>query len=440
MIWDLWHKHLENSNETKNDDSVYEHLTGLMGVYRRVIAIAQTTYDNPAVRALVFGICEVLASRVSEFEENNGGTDLIEREWEELGTIIKVQVLALEEANIGENTAIPSILDALRESYQQLGPVIENMQSILHSPPGKAENCITFEEFESRLLAAQADLPQSPEREDFLAALDEETAVLLDGINTKKEAYTLQRTMGAEVLLAEEITGVFEKVVLPDETTEAAEREILAGIKETIEIKVQSLKESVQAFVKQGGETIRKFTDEKPEIPDEEKKAIIAGVRAAWFEEPPQEVEISAFLDLCLNGGIFAPCLERMENHVRLYTDTLEKQLTRFKREILLYEICTYEEILTHSVSRLRESKNPVVLSAVLILDDTFRALEVILKKNNIFVIRPAVKEIFNAKEHEVLVAEKNDEFEKGEIIKVMTAGYKYKEQIILRANVIAAR
>jgi len=47
---------------------------------------------------------------------------------------------------------------------------------------------------------------------------------------------------------------------------------------------------------------------------------------------------------------------------------------------------------------------------------------------------------MFNPKEHEVLMAESNADFKKGEIVKVMNSGYRRKDLILLRANVIAAR
>ena len=475
------------------ETSVLEHLQGLMGVYRRIIEFSEAQkFENATVSALVFGICEVLKLRVREFEEHekkeifeeslakisekisaqkeNFSTgvrveksenwddsfemilrgslyeifslyceglrlcqqqvgffsDLIERETDELSTIVKVQVLALEDAGGGENPAIPSIIDALREAFQQLTPVAE----ILKKPATKI-NYRSFEEFEKFLLdALENSSSDSPERKKFFDALDAQTLSRADEISTdyKKAAYNLQRVTGAEILLAEEITRVFEKISLPDLEENSPEREILAGIKETIEIKISGLHESIQIFSKQCGETVKKFFDEKPAVSDDDKKNILDAARSAWLakQEIPDE--------------IFLLTRERAQRHINLFSEILEKQTMRFKKEILLYEICTYEEILTHSVSRLRDSKNPTVLSAVLALDDTFRALEINLKKNNVAVIRPAVKEMFNAREHEVLVAEKHDGFEKGEIIKIMTAGYKFREQVILRANVIAAK
>ncbi|MCL2386726.1 MAG: nucleotide exchange factor GrpE [Defluviitaleaceae bacterium] len=533
------------------DEAVYAHLVELMGVYRHVISQAENyPFESPTVRALIGGLCEVLNSRLREFEEARQGdtasnpitaekkaiidsaqasasglidrqrrgfvtglrdedsqewdesfdmilradfydmytsyreglrfclarmddlhgrkvarhcTELIEREWEELGNIIKVQVLALENAiaaHEAENpyamtedvqvTAISVILDSLREAYQQTGPIIQNLQKMLNEPPKKPMPARPFEEFEHTLLASlDNSVPKAPERKQFFAALDAETMTLLDNIavDYKQAAYRLQRIISAEVLLADEVAGVFSKALqsLPnlsensDDTS--VEHDILLGIHETIDIKISGLKESTQNFNRQGMDILKDFSAEAIQIPDGERQSVLEGVRNAWLENPPaKETEVPAFFKNCQAGEAFQPGRERMEKQVNLYTEILDKSSLRFKKEVLLYEICTFEEILTHSVSRLRDSARLVVLVAVSMLDDTFRALEVILKKNNIAVIRPDIREIFNAKEHEVLVAEKQEGFEKGEIIKVVTAGYRTAEQVILRANVIAAR
>ena len=62
------------------------------------------------------------------------------------------------------------------------------------------------------------------------------------------------------------------------------------------------------------------------------------------------------------------------------------------------------------------------------------------LEEYEIYIINPKIKEIFNAREHEILMAKEEEGFEKGEIIKVLNKGYKTKEDIILRANVVCSK
>jgi hypothetical protein len=371
-------------------------------------------------------------------------TELIEREHEELGNIVKLQRASEPTEPTEQSITVTSILDALHEAHQMTEPIIKNFQLLQNAPPKKPER--SFDDFENELnITLEKVQPQPPERKRFFAALDAEVMILLDGIDVdyKRAAYSLQRLISEETLLAEEITGVFEKALEDlnaDIDAEATERDILSGIRETIEIKISALKESIQAFNRQSGEILKVFSAEKINSPEGERQQIITSTRAAWMDSPPEPGGIPAFFEACQNGEIFAPCRERVKTQVENYTQKLEKHTLRFKKEVLLYEICTFEEILTHSVSRLRNSQNLRVSITAKLLDNTFRELEIILKKNNITVIRPATHENFNAKEHEVLIAEKQENFQKGQIIKVITAGYKIREQVVLRANVIAAR
>ena len=47
---------------------------------------------------------------------------------------------------------------------------------------------------------------------------------------------------------------------------------------------------------------------------------------------------------------------------------------------------------------------------------------------------------MFNGREHEVLMAEVKEGFKKGEIIKTLNKGYRFNDQIILKANVVACK
>jgi len=163
-------------------------------------------------------------------------------------------------------------------------------------------------------------------------------------------------------------------------------------------------------------------------------------MHTAWRASPPCQETISDFLADCASLEQPATYSEKFAKHISSVGTRLEKASLRFKKETLLYEICTYEEILYHSVSRLRESPVSHIAAAVTLLDETFSKLEDLLTANDITIIRPSPHESFNGREHEVLLAEETEGFTKGAVVKVMTSGYKYKGQVILRANVIAAR
>jgi len=160
----------------------------------------------------------------------------------------------------------------------------------------------------------------------------------------------------------------------------------------------------------------------------------------AWCAAPPTKDTIQDFLNERRNHGIFQ---EQEEKYTKVMAQGVEKAgktIFRYRKETLLYEICTFEEILFYSVTRLRESTLPQIEEGVKILDETFATLESLLANKEITVIRPAPHEAFNGREHEVLTAEEQEGFAKGEIIKTMTSGYKQGDKVILRANVVAAR
>ena len=414
------------------------------------------THYQEALRFCLAGLDDLHARKTARFY-----TELIEREWEELGNIITVQVLHLEAAVSGvEVDKVPTIhriLDILRELYQHTGPLIEALQKLLHTPPTKAEPCRSFGEFTDAL--AETIVVESDSTGDsgaFLEALSTEANSLFNQLRTDfmKATYQLQRIISGELLLAEEIQSAFAKTKTAltemeldeppaelDEKEAQIQRDILKGISETIEIKIESLTDSFEDFNKKGLAIIRDFTAEKPDIPPDERQQSIEKVHAAWMAEPPADyAQLSAFFQKCWDSEAFQTCRERIARQITTYYEKTEKSAFMYKKEVVLYEICTYEEILTHSVSRLRESAWTTISEAAALLDSAFKDLEVLLKKNNITVIRPAPHDAFNAQEHEVLVAEKQDGFNKGEIIKIINSGYRQKEQIILRANVIAAR
>jgi molecular chaperone GrpE (heat shock protein) len=81
-----------------------------------------------------------------------------------------------------------------------------------------------------------------------------------------------------------------------------------------------------------------------------------------------------------------------------------------------------------------------MIIDFVAEIDKRHRNLEAILAKYGIEKIAPKPFDIFNAKENEVLMAEVNPDFKKGEIIKTMNSGYRLGDLVLVRANVIAAR
>ena len=371
--------------------------------------------------------------------------DLLEREWEELGNIIKVQVGALEEYIKDSKAASPveKVLEMLREIYQYLGPVIEDYKKLLASQRPHPKDFISFEDFSESL--AEFGGEPAPVPEVFTKLLywevKKEAEKLLLGFS--KAAYNIKLMTSGDILLAGEIKQIFTSLYSRLEAVaKNADNQILGGICETIEIKIASLSESIAEFeeaseklIKEPGLLAQSFSP-----PEDVLMQVAGAVKLRWQKETPNEETVHMFFEKCLEGVEYLPLRELVDKLVLTLLQKAEKCLLDFKREVLLYEICTFEEIITYSATKLETSEDETVVSAAHMIRDVFKEIEVILKKNYITVIRPKVRSEFNAKEHEVLVAEKHEGFNKGEIIKVLTAGYLFKDSVILRANVVAAR
>ena len=541
-----------------SDEDIYNSLASLMDVYRRVVTLGgEIKAGGPTVRVLLAGICEVLNSRLKEFEDvDTAGearrgkavtnpvtvekrgivnraaaelgsyiatmdeklikklqtearqiwinlcvgsqsaedvvvelclpeiyarfqeglrlclaelddlhhrkvaglyTGLVQREWEELGNIIKVQVQALEAASsqtvdpadTGELPTVHRILNVLREAYQHIGPVIDELEQLLSSQTARHSG-LSFDEFTAqcapRVCHCGLDPQSSYASDTFFSLLSEEVTAIFHQPQPIKTVYQMQRQISDNKFLAEEIVRAFEKIkdalpVKPDGggDTESA---ILSGITETIDIKIESLAESIKTFDEEGTALVRNFSEKRETATEEELQTAREAAYAQWLASPPAAPkDMAQFFDQLPEtlDSLKSFCARAQKKEAN-FIEKVEKFTFRFKKEVLLYEICTYEEILIHSVSRLRDSENQVISAAAALLDDAYVGLEILLGKNNIETIRPAPHDAFNAFEHDVLVAEKQDGFNKGEIIKMLNTGYRQQDKVILRANVIAAR
>jgi len=457
----------------QQDEGVYDHLVYLMETYRDVVQIFEQDANDP-VPEQVAGLCDVLNSRRRQFEDvapspgnpianekrviieknllhlyeaenpesiyqellnltlsqindlhnrtqTSFYTDLLEREWEVLGLIISIQVTGIEAIWGMEYAHAP--LSKLREAYQQTGPVISGFRKLIKTTPKVTPPSPDFD-FHELIVDNQT----------FLASLEQEADLQFEKIKTEhmEFAKSLEEKIDDKLNLSEEIISTFGAadfwLTNTPKPKAPPESEIIAGIIETIRIKIDSLKESMEQFK----ETTK--TEYKPAAAPND---YITQLYSSWISNPPTPDTLYVFFE---NAEIFTVYSEKLVKDLANVTTKLDKQILRYQKENLLYEISTYEEILYYSVSRLRDSELPQVQTAVEILDETFVALGSILEEKGISVIQPNPHDPFVAREHEILTAEQHDGFVKGEIIKTMTSGYKQGDQVILRANVVAAR
>jgi len=334
-----------------------------------------------------------------------------------------------------EKIAVHKILTLLREAYQHFGRASTEISAVFHhledaaSPEWEPEPYNTFE----------ASFAMSEKLTAFKTEVEQEADAVFSRYKLEffKSVYRLRRMVSSDIMLAEEVAEAFVRLRENWPASESADcegTEILRGIAETIEIKIEGLRESIGQMTKECAAIIDGFAAENVSPSDEDILAAKAEIWQLWTSNSDHFE--AALPDL----PIFAERRNLYEKSTARCEAAIEKNLMKFKRETLLYELSTYEEITFYSVSRLRGLEPLEFRQAAALADDTLELLDVLLKKNNIDIIRPRPHDTFNPREHEALMAESNPGFNKGEIVKLMNSGYKQKDVVLLRANVIAAR
>ncbi len=187
---------------------------------------------------------------------------------------------------------------------------------------------------------------------------------------------------------------------------------ILLGIEESIKLKILTLEESIIEFNKN---VIYDLHSNNSQIVLRLKKSII-DKKSEDFELGEKE-----FINI-----------EKKDNY--------KEEVYKLKKDYILYELSTFEEIINYSIEELRKINDGIIIDFVNFMDGITLKLDKLLLKNKIEKVYPQKKEKFNSKEHTVLLAEKNSDYIKGEIIKVVSTGYKFENKIIIKASVVAAR
>lgn len=122
----------------------------------------------------------------------------------------------------------------------------------------------------------------------------------------------------------------------------------------------------------------------------------------------------------------------------------LHKKITTFKKEAILFEISTFNELLNYSIEKLKQSKDIErdieILMYIQVVEEANSMINTSLSAYGIRTLDPPPGTLFNGKAHEVMMTEQHPTLTKGQIIKVTHMGYTYAETILTRANVVVAR
>ncbi|MDR1559890.1 MAG: nucleotide exchange factor GrpE [Clostridiales bacterium] len=218
------------------------------------------------------------------------------------------------------------------------------------------------------------------------------------------------------------------------------ENSIISGINETLIIKAEILAENTEAFDERRQAAVNSLLGREIPMNDKERGRLLDELFPVLRDKCFNKPGMDAFYTAAAETEPVGAYRRRISDLCQREEEKAEKEIKRFLKDSVLYEISTFEEILQYSVTRLRGSDNDCVNYYIDLIDENAGIIETALKKIGVTMIRPKPRDSFNGREHEVLMAEPAEGFAKGEIIKCITSGYRFNDQILIRANIIAAK
>ncbi len=354
--------------------------------------------------------------------------EALKQEKEALSIIIKIQADVLERKiqSMEDEVIVQSVLMKLREGYQHLSKQIDEME-------GELKEAVVYEDFISKFDDSFKNkiseiFRNSQRKNEYLKKHFEYCnsnflKMLKDSYAEIREIEKIESEVEEVLFFSEKVISKFQFIynfwkANGSNYAQTDFKEIIDGIAETIYIKIQNIREGVEEF---SVETLK----------------IISDIRKIGEYD-----ELFLLCKNCLPENIesislsFISIFDKYEKKV----SEIKKKIFSLKKDNILFEISTFEEIMNYSISRMRNSQNVYVEEFVQSSDFVFDELIQVLSVIGVELIAPKPHDLFNGKEHEVIMAERNGDFKKGEVIKLMNSGYKEKNYVILRANIIAAK
>ena len=477
-------------------DDFYGDIHALKMRHRRTLALA---FGSESARAL-FGetlnhidklsrpihpiYCKKCQSLVSALNDLNLRTSAsyyfrqLETEKDIIESIVKIQISALElqlsrkQGQTDEpQSALGELLRTIRETYQLFMKDAEQILEDLHhlQDEDHRANPIadSFDNYQADLAAklccdqcfptsvfeqASAELPALLNTYELEA--HKALQIVIDRKIAKQRLdhtlYELRKNVTQSTLMADEMAAVFRKAhefYTEHEQPLNAEpgAEIINGINETTVIKIMNILDGKQSFSDETLQRLLKLRDEGRGICDTLFESIRADITArlpeAFFADPSGN--ISDILERTFDTALEQNFAQKLDKTTSAWQSEINKQILTFKREVLLYEMGTFDEIMNFSVTKLVEGSGEAASSSLSYAIHLRRAqadLVEILGRNGITRILPQPHDPFDGKEHDVLMAERTEGFAKGEIIKTFSSGYKERDVVLVRASVIAAK
>ncbi len=368
--------------------------------------------------------------------------DVLEEEREILASIIKLQIKALEDLckDETEKSSIESLLKPIIETYQQTGKSFELLNEKI-----KTINRVINIDFETDSkeieqviynIYKEVKLPEDEYKQKILEIFEQYLLNLKENIILEqRENIDLAKSHIENSLnLANNIKNMFNQISQYINNNREYYKNndlynIIDGICESINIKVDNIQEKQdEVFLNKN----KIYLDIDNNL-DKIKNLNIEYDFNIIYDSLKNDFNLEQ-IKKYINTKSIVFDLEKLYN-------SYIKKIDDFIKNTILFEISTFQEIMYYSVVRLRECSDEKIKDFTKYIDNMEDKMENTLMENNILLIKPNPHDMFDPKEHEVLLAEKNEQFLKGQIIKVVNYGYKKKDKgIIKRATIIAAK
>ena len=368
--------------------------------------------------------------------------DVLEEEREILASIIKLQIKALEDLckDETEKASIESLLNPIIETYQQTGKSFELLNEKIKTINRGID--IDFEtdskEIEQVIynIYKEVKLPEDEYKQKILEIFEQYLLNLKENIILEqRENIDLAKSHIENSLnLSNNIKNMFNQIsqYINDNREYYKNSDlynIIDGIYESISIKVDNIQEKQdEVFLNKD----KIYLDIDNNL-DQIKNLNIEYAFNTIYDSLKNDFNLDQIKNH-INTKSIVSSLEK------LYSPYIKK-IDEFIKNTILFEISTFQEIMYYSVVRLRECEDEKIKDFTKYIDNMEYKIENTLIENSILPIKPNPHDMFDPKEHEVLLAEKNEQFLKGQIIKVVNYGYKKKDKgIMKRATIIAAK
>ena len=230
-------------------------------------------------------------------------------------------------------------------------------------------------------------------------------------------------------LLSGQIVTLFSNCVakvsaMETDYDQAQAQSIAEGIENTLVLKLESLKEM---------DTEYQISKKNLDI---EMENTLLEERNAFLEQTDAILESA----IDSEGQVLTNVQNKFKNNIERSRGKYLTHDCAYLSDTILAELRTFDELLEHSLVRLKELAPDESAALSQILEETKVKARDYLESHGIALIQPKVRQRFNGKRHEVMMAEKEEGYNKGEIIKTLSVGYTLGDRVLMRATVIAAR